>query len=126
MANTCAGTQSLQVGLTINQTTKEESTTNIINLNWILLDTCSTITSIRNKSLVQKIQPCDEGEELRAHTNGGHQDYDHIATLKHLPFEVFLMNNFFCKNNLLCHSDVKVLTMNWTRSSTYTFPMAQE
>ena len=39
MANTRTVTQSLQVGLTMNQTTKEAPSTNIINLNWILLDT---------------------------------------------------------------------------------------
>ena len=32
-ANTCTGTQSLQVGLTMTQTTKEAQTTNIINPN---------------------------------------------------------------------------------------------
>ena len=81
-ANTHTGTHSLQVGLTMTQTTKEAPTTNIINPNWILLDTCSTISSMRNKSLVQNIQPCDRGEKLRAYTNGGHQDYDQTATLK--------------------------------------------
>ena len=64
------GIQSLQVGLTMTQTTKEEPKNNIINQNWILLDTCSTISSIRNKSLVQNIHPCDVGKELRAYTNG--------------------------------------------------------
>ena len=63
---------------------------NIINPNCILLETCSTISSTRNKSLVQNFQPCYVGEEPRAYTNGGHQDYDHTATLKMLPFEDFL------------------------------------
>ena len=74
----------------MTQTTKEAPKTNIINPNWILLDTCPTISSIRNKSLLQNIQPCGAGEEIRAYTNGGHQYYDHTATLKLLPFEVFL------------------------------------
>ena len=73
----------------MTQTIKEAPTTNIINLNWILLETFSTISSIVNKSLFQNIQPCDAGEELRAYTNGGHQDYDHTATLTLLPFEFF-------------------------------------
>ena len=38
-ANTCTGTQSLQVGLAMTETTKEAPTTNIINPDWILLDT---------------------------------------------------------------------------------------
>ena len=127
-ANTRTGTQSLQVGLTMTQTTKEAPTTNIINPNWILLDTCSTISSIRNKSLVQNIQPCDSGEELRAYTNVGHQDYDHTATLKLLPFDVFKMNNPLQTYYPLpqwCPSSGSPSTLNWTRSSMYTFTMAQ-
>ena len=80
MDNTRTGTQSLQVGLTMTQTIKEATTTNIINPKWILLDTCSTISSIRNKSIFQNIQPYGAGEELRAYTNGGHQDYDNTKT----------------------------------------------
>ena len=83
---TCTGTHSLQEDLAMTQTTKEAPTTNIINPNWILLDTCSTISSIRNKSLVQNIQPCDAGEELRAYTNHVHQDYDHTSTFKIVTF----------------------------------------
>ena len=40
-----------------------------------------------------KIQPCDAVEELRAYTNGGHQDYDHTATLKMSPSDFFKMDN---------------------------------
>ena len=85
--------QSLQVGLTMTQTMKDEPTTNSINPNWILFDTCSTISSIGNKNIVQNIQPCDAGDELRSYTNRVHQDYDHTTTLKMLPFTVFLMRN---------------------------------
>ena len=74
----------------MNQTTKEALTTNIINPNWILLDNFSAIIFIRNKNLVQNIQPCDAGEELRAYTKDGNQDYNQTATLKMLPFKVFL------------------------------------
>ena len=77
----------------MNQNRKEAPTTNIINTNWILLDTCSTTSSIRTKNLVYSIHPCDAGEALRAYTNGGHQDYDHTATFKIWPFEVYLMSN---------------------------------
>ena len=74
-AKTRTGSQSLQEGLTITHTTKEAPTTNIINPKWNLLDTCSNISSIRNKNLVHNIQPYDAGEGLRAYTNGEHQDY---------------------------------------------------
>ena len=77
----------------MTQTTKGSPTTYIINPNWILLENCLNISSIRNNSLVQNIQPCDAGEELRAYTNDGHQYYDHTETLSMLPFEKKKMNN---------------------------------
>ena len=85
-ANTRTVSQPLYVGTTMDQTMKYEPTTNIIDTNFILLYACSTISHIRNKNIVQNIQHCDAGEELRAHINGGHQDYDHTSTLKMLPF----------------------------------------
>ena len=60
-AKTHTESQSLHVGLTMTQTTKDEPTTNIINPNWILLYTCSTISYIINKNIFQNIQPCDAG-----------------------------------------------------------------
>ena len=125
---TCTGAQSLQVDITMIQTTKEAPTTNIINPNWILLNTCSTTSSIRNKSLVQNIQPCDAGEELMAYTNHGHQDYDHTATFKVVTFWSFFMNNPLQTYHHLPQwspSSGSSLTLNWTHSSTYTCTMAQ-
>ena len=79
-------------GLSTNQTMKDEPATNIINPNWILLDTCSTIISIR-ENIFRRIQPCDVEEEIRAYKNGGQQDYDYTVTLEMSPFKVFLMSN---------------------------------
>ena len=107
MAKTRTGIQSLQVRLTMTQTTKETTTTNIINPNLILLETCSTISYTRNKILVQNIQPCDTGEELRAYTNGGHQDYEHTVTLKWFPFWIFKWT-IPCKHTFLCRGGVQV------------------
>ena len=42
-----------------------------------------------------------------AYTNGGHQDYDHTATLKILPFEVFFDEKSL-GNTFLCHIGVQV------------------
>ena len=105
--NTHTGTQSLQVGHTMNQTTNEAPTTNIIKPKYILLDTCSTIIFIRKQTLVQKIQPCDAGEKLRTYTNDGHQDYDHTATLNCYLLKFFLKNNHL-KNTLLFRSGFQV------------------
>ena len=73
----------------MNQTKKEAPTTKLINPNWILLDTLSTISSIRNNNVVNNIQPNDAGEKPRAYANGGHQDYDYTATLKMLTLDFF-------------------------------------
>ena len=78
------------MGIAMTQIKKDAPTTNIISPNYILLETWSTMRSTSNKKLVQNIQLCDVGEALRAYKNGGHQYYDHTATLKCLPFKVFL------------------------------------
>ena len=77
------------MGLTITQTTNDAPINAIIKLNWLLLYTCSTISSINNEYLVKDIHVCDAGEELWDHTNGGHQDYNYISTMKMLHLEVF-------------------------------------
>ena len=92
------------------------------------MDTCSTISSIRNNNIVQSIQPCDAGQELRAYTNGKHRDYYHTATLKMLPFKYFCMYNQLQTYSPL-HKWRPISgppsTLNWTHSSTYTFTVAQ-
>ena len=113
-ANTHTGSKSIQVELTMNQTTNYLTTTNIINPNCILLDTWLTISSVRNKNLVQSIQPCDAVEELNVYTNGGHQNYDHTTTLKHLPFEKKLMRNPR-EHTFLFRSFVQVQDYHWHR-----------
>ena len=72
----------------MTQTTNYVTTTNITNPNWIFLNTCSTISYVRN-NIVKNIQPCDTGEELRAYTTGVHQYYNNTTTFNMLPFEVF-------------------------------------
>ena len=79
----------------MTQTTKDAPTTKIINPNYILLDTCSTISFTRNNNHVQNIQPFYSGEELRSYTNGGNQDYVHTAALKCHPL------NFLNKQSLV-------------------------
>ena len=71
------------------QTTTNIPETDFINPNWILLDTCYTISSVRNRYLVKDIRACGAGEEIWAYTNGGHQDYSYTATIVMLSFEVF-------------------------------------
>ena len=71
-SSTCSayvGSQSLQMGLDMAQTTNEAPVNDIINPNWLLLDTHSTINSINSKDLIKYICACDAGEELQAYTN---------------------------------------------------------
>ena len=60
----------------------------IIDPNWILLDTCSTVSVCCNTELVRDMRECDEEEKLTIVTNGGNQIYNQIAVLKILPIQV--------------------------------------
>ena len=74
----------------MTQTTKDAPTTKIINPNYILLDTWSTISFTRKNNHVQNIQPFYSGEELREYINGGNQSYVHTATLKCHPLNFLI------------------------------------
>ena len=92
--NAHTGSQSLQVGLTMTQMRTNIPSTDIIDTNWIVLNTCSTIRYIRNRYLIQDICSCDVGEEIQGYNNRGHQDYSYTDTTKMLPFEVFYNKNY--------------------------------
>ena len=79
----------IQVGLTMAQKTTNIPETDIINPNYILLYTFSTIISVRNIYLVQDICAYDAGEELRAYTNVEHQYFNYTANIMMLEFKVF-------------------------------------
>ena len=121
ISNTLTGSQSLQVGPNMNQTKRESQTSNIINSNWILVDTFSTISFIMNKNLFQNIQLCDAGEELRAYINRGHQDYDHTTTFKNNLLNFSLMSNYLQTKFPFPWwrpSSGTLLTHNWAHAST--------
>ena len=59
----------------------------IIPDNWLLLDSGSTISSLRNDKLIYDIHPIKE--PLRVYSNGGHVDYKFGATLRIMPFRVY-------------------------------------
>ena len=62
------GITSLQVGAFLNQCFP--STEDIIDPNWIILDSSSTSTTVK-KALLFDIRDCTEDETLLVHTNGG-------------------------------------------------------
>ena len=86
-----APSQHLQCALCLTQTQTEKPSTqqHTVNLNWLLLDSCSTVSSIKNKDFLVDIKPCKRRDEMRVHTNGGYQDYDKYGTFKFFPFNMF-------------------------------------
>ena len=77
----------------MTKTTNNTPETDIINPNLIQLETYPNIRSVRNRDPVQDIRACDTGKELRAYTNGGHQDYNYTATMIMLSFKVFTIKS---------------------------------
>ena len=76
-----------QLRLTLAQ--KDISDKDMINKNWILLDTCSTVNVCRNASIITNIRTCSKEEELTIITNGGSQNYAQIGCFKYLPIPMY-------------------------------------
>ena len=68
---------------------KNNSNEDIINENWILLNTCSTVNVCRNASIITDIRTCNNDKELTIVTNGGSQDYNQIGFFKYLPIPIY-------------------------------------
>ena len=54
----------------------------LIDKNWLLLDSSSTMSCICDKELVENITACKDTEVTRVYTNGGHVDYTRKANLQ--------------------------------------------
>ncbi len=98
------GLQGVQVGTMLTQIKPElpESKSDIISQDWILLDSGSTVSSLRNPDLLENIKKIDE--TLRVYTNGGFKDYNEKGMMKLLPFEVYYNKNSLA--NILSLADV--------------------
>ena len=59
-----------------------------INPNWILLDTCSTVSVYCNEHLVHNLKPCQPHQELDIITNGGSETFTSMATANIVPITV--------------------------------------
>ena len=107
-ANKCPGgskqVTALQVMLHQQGVSFSQKSQDVINPNWLLLDTCSTVSVCCNKDMVTGIKPCGDDGPLRITTNGGAQAFYNTATLKMLPMTV----HFNAKSlaNILSLSDV--------------------
>jgi hypothetical protein len=77
----------MQFGITLTQLDAAPPAPDLISPDWILLDSGSTVSSIKNKTLLSDLR--DSEEVMRVFTNGGSQDYSEIGTLKLFPFNVY-------------------------------------
>ena len=74
---------------------------------WILLDTCSTASVARTRSLVMNIKACSSDDVLTVHTNGGPKSFLETAELKLLPIRVHFNEESMA--NILSLKDVASL-----------------
>ena len=81
------GVNLLQLGFTFAQSTGKR---NLVDRNWVLLDTCSTDNVCCNPKLVDNVRTCKSDECLEIFSNGGSLKYDKIANFKLLPIKVHL------------------------------------
>ena len=74
-------------------TTPDQNSEEIIDSNWLLLDSCSTDNVCNNINMLTNVRNCDENEKLRVVTNGGELSYDQIGDLKLLPIQAYYNEN---------------------------------
>ena len=58
--------------------------------DWLLLDSCSTVSCMKNEAFVTSVTQRSRDDSLRVYTNGGHQDYCMTGILQILPLEVYV------------------------------------
>ena len=65
----------------------------VVNRNWILFDSCSSIICANNKEDLRKITICPPGRDIKVFPNGGSVDYEMQGELNILPFKVYYDKN---------------------------------
>ena len=78
------GTNLTQIGYTFNQSHSDG-----IPSEWLLLDTCSTDNVFNNCSFLNDIVVCDDSDDLDMTSNGGSMNYFLKSTMKTFPLDVW-------------------------------------
>ena len=76
----------------------------VINKDWLLLDTCSTVSVSCNPRMISNVKPCGPGKGVTVITNGGAQTFEEEGILNFLPLKVHFNENSVA--NILSLSDV--------------------
>ena len=90
--------------ITLGHFTLTQKQLELINKQWVLLDSCSTVSVFCNRDLVSNVEKCAPGKSITVVTNGGVQDFDHQADLKLLPLKVHFNEDSLA--NIVSLSDV--------------------
>ena len=61
-----------------------------VRKNWLLLDSCSTISWSKNNSIISNATVIPLEEHLSVYINEGHMDYTMIGTLGSLPTGIYV------------------------------------
>ena len=70
------------VSKALNVSLTQSPRSSLINPNWILLDSESTLCVFCNNGLLTDIGESPDGEVLKAYTNGGSQESTEVGTLE--------------------------------------------
>ena len=90
--------------ITLAQFTLAQNKLELIDRNWVLLDTCSTVSVFCNSKLVNDIREVCPGSSLTGITNGGLQTYKYTANFNLLPLRVHFNTHSIA--NILSLSDI--------------------
>ena len=101
--NVVAG-KAKQTKVTLAHFTLTQKGLEIINKDWVLLDTGLTVSVFCNKDLVHNIWDCKLGQGITVITNGGSQSFHQEAEAKLLPITVHFNEDSLA--NILSLSDV--------------------
>jgi hypothetical protein len=102
-AKKAMGASMTQFGVTLTQR-MDNSDNNMITMNMLLLDSCSTMSGVNNSNIVQNIHPVEVNEQMRVISSRGHFDYHQKATLNLFDMPVYFNKQALA--NILSLKDV--------------------